>query len=250
MMIFLTEITPPVGMMTSKSGWEYLEKEEWKVWRNANNLSLRQAGRILKVTGELVRQWEIGYCVPNLETQELMVNYLKGLFQLPKQEKIIATNQQLKKYLEERALTNIKPSMLSKLAGITVVKAKQWLSGDLIISQKDKLNNPDSLSRIEKFLNGNYDNLIILKKNSWTLITPLQLKEFRTKNRLSVDEMVALIGTSRPNYYNWEQNKYAPDTATQQKLQTLLESKNDNDQADSKIKFENSQINQNTTTII
>jgi len=220
--------------MVNRAEWEKLKKEEWDSWRLTNNLSLRQAGRLFNVTGELVRQWEIGCCVPNLETQETMLSCIKGGIDLPNQEKIVATNQELKNYLEKRNLKEIKPSLLAKLSGITIVKAKQWLAGDLIINCKDKLNNTDAILKIKNFLNGKYDELIVIKKNSWQLISPEQLKNYRIKNKLSVDEMVALVGTSRPNYYNWEQNKYAPDLVTQEKLLTILKASNDNDQADSK----------------
>lgn len=201
--------------------WEYLEKDRWIKWRRDNKLSLRQVGKLLKVTGELVRQWELNYCIPNIDSQKLMLDCLSGKIEIPKQEKQLATNQQLKSYLTERNFEDIRPSLLAKLAGISILKAKQWLKGDLVVNVKSKFNTIEMQQRLVNFLEGKYDDLIP-KKNTWLLLKPEQLKNCRLSNKFTIEEALSLVGTSRPNYYNWEQNKYAPDLQTQEKLLSLI----------------------------
>lgn len=205
-------------MIIQKNSWTLLTQQQWISWRKKENLSLREAGILFQVSGELVRQWEIYKSYPSEATQKEMLLYIENKKQPSERNTKIASNEQLKNYFE----TNQRLSTLaiSKLCEISITKAKQWINGDLIFNNKVDITKIKE--NVESFLRGERDHLAP-GRNQWTLLSPEELKQFRKTKFTNLDLIITKINISKPSYYNWEAGKYAPNLETQQKLRQLID---------------------------
>lgn len=60
------------------------------------------------------------------------------------------------------------------------------------------------------------------KPGSWTLVTPMQIREYRQTYRLSRLTMAGLLGVSSTTVVNWETGNGVATTAAQRRIQELL----------------------------